>query len=117
MTIQSPFYAARLDIDYPQKIDRLTTLVRPILIIPIVVILSLLPSGGGISFQIGEHTGNSVGGVGGIAATTALMIVFKQRYPRWWFDFARELVRFSARIGPRPLEWCKTLGPIPLIRV
>jgi len=99
MTIQSPFYAARLDIDYPQKLDRLTTLVRPILIIPIVVILSLLPSGGGISFQIGEHTGNSVGGVGGIAAATALMIVFKQRYPRWWFDFARELVRFSARIS------------------
>ena len=30
---------------------------------------------------------------------TALMILFRQRYPRWWFDFARELVRFTARVG------------------
>ncbi len=99
MTVHSPFYAARLDIDYPQKLNRFTTLVRPILIIPIVVILSLIPGGGGISYQIGESTSNSVGGVGGIVVATALMIVFKQRYPRWWFDFARELVRFSARIA------------------
>jgi hypothetical protein len=27
------------------------------------------------------------------------MIVFRQRYPRWWFDFAREFVRFAARVG------------------
>ena len=37
--------------------------------------------------------------LGGLAAATALMIVFRQRYPRWWFDFARELVRFGARVG------------------
>jgi hypothetical protein len=27
------------------------------------------------------------------------MIIFRQRYPRWWFDFARELTRFGARVG------------------
>jgi hypothetical protein len=27
------------------------------------------------------------------------MIVFRMRYPRWWFGFARELARFGARIG------------------
>jgi hypothetical protein len=27
------------------------------------------------------------------------MIIFRQRYPRWWFDFARELTRFEARVG------------------
>ena len=36
--------------------------------------------------------------MGGIAAAIALMILFRQRYPRWWFDFAREMTRFSARI-------------------
>jgi hypothetical protein len=27
------------------------------------------------------------------------MIIFRQRYPRWWFDFTRELTRFGARVG------------------
>jgi dolichyl-phosphate-mannose--protein O-mannosyl transferase len=27
------------------------------------------------------------------------MIVFRQKYPRWWFDWNRELLRFSNRIG------------------
>jgi hypothetical protein len=58
--------------------------------------LILLPASSGISIQVGETLGNSGSA---IAIATALMIVFRQRYPRWWFDFARELVRFSARIG------------------
>ena len=37
--------------------------------------------------------------MGGLAVATALMIVFRQRYPRWWFDFARELARFASRVG------------------
>jgi hypothetical protein len=35
----------------------------------------------------------------GLGAATALMIAARQRYPRWWFDFARELVRFEARVA------------------
>ena len=34
----------------------------------------------------------------GLAAATALMIIFRQRYPRWWFDFSRELTRFGYRV-------------------
>src|SRR5206468_6421282 len=43
----------------------------------------------------------SVGGglLAGLALATLLMIVFRVRYPRWWFDFARELTRFGARVG------------------
>ena len=37
--------------------------------------------------------------MGGLAVATALMILIRQRYPRWWFDFARELARFGARVG------------------
>lgn len=75
----SQTYAARLDIDYPVKLNRLTTFFRPILIIPIAIILGLLSSG--------------------LACATLLMIVFRVRYPRWWFDFARELARLNMRVG------------------
>ena len=27
------------------------------------------------------------------------MLFRSQRYPRWWFDFSRELTRFGARVG------------------
>ena len=37
--------------------------------------------------------------MGGFAAALALMLLFRQRYPRWWFDFLREYTRFSMRVG------------------
>ena len=95
-------YAARLDIDYPETLDRLTTLLRLIWIIPIAIILSLLTATG--NETVVRATGDRVVSTGGGAAAgltlaTLLMIVFRLRYPRWWFDFARELTRFSARVG------------------
>jgi hypothetical protein len=102
-------YPARLEIDYPEKLDRLTTFFRIIWIIPIAIILALV-SGTGETVtntvflnEAGEvirRTRDTAGGlVSGLAVATALMIVFVQRYPRWWFDFARELTRFTARVG------------------
>ncbi len=104
MAIHPAGYAARLEVDYPEELDRLTTFFRLIWIIPIGIILALLLAsgggGGGTVTEAGETVGNSGGGImAGLAIATALMIVFRQRYPRWWFDFARELVRFSARVG------------------
>jgi hypothetical protein len=72
-------YPARLEIDYPEQSGRLTTFFRPILVIPIAIVLGCLSSS--------------------VAVATALMIVVRRRYPRWWFDFARELARFTARVG------------------
>ena len=37
--------------------------------------------------------------VGGLFMATLLMILFRQRYPRWWFDFGLELARFGMRVG------------------
>ena len=101
MAIQPAGYAARLEVDYPEELDRLTTFFRLIWIIPIGIILALLSAGGGgAGTEAGETGGASGGGImAGLAIATALMIVFRQRYPRWWFDFARELVRFAARVG------------------
>jgi uncharacterized membrane protein len=95
-------YAARLDIDYPEQLDRLTTALRLIWIIPIAVILGILSATGNqtVVTETGEQVQNSGGGIStALTIVTALMIVFRMRYPRWWFDFAREFRRFSARVG------------------
>ena len=95
-------YAARLEIDYPERLDRLTTFFRLIWIIPIAIILSLLTATGNetVITATGERVVRTSGGISaGLWLATLLMIVFRQRYPRWWFDFARELTRFGARVG------------------
>ena len=102
-------YAARLNIDYPEKLERLTTFFRLIWIIPIAIILGLVSrTGETITYtvilnpagEVIDVTRETVGGLAsGLFAATALMILFRQRYPRWWFDFSRELTRFGARVG------------------
>ena len=96
-------YPARLTIDRPERLDRLTTLLRFIWIIPILVILALV-SGDRSTVGTINETGERVrtGGtsiVFSIGAATGLMILFRQRYPRWWFDFQVALARFSLRVG------------------
>jgi hypothetical protein len=102
-------YPARLEIDYPEELDRMTTFLRLIWIIPIAIILALVSGTGEtvtntvVLSETGEvikTTRDTAGGlVTGLSAATALMIIFRQRYPRWWFDFARELTRFGTRVG------------------
>ncbi|MEX2487521.1 MAG: DUF4389 domain-containing protein [Nitriliruptoraceae bacterium] len=97
-------YAVRLNIDYPGVLDRVTTFFRLLWAIPILVILSLLTSTSSTTvIEVGESVERlreSGGGIlASIAVATALMIVFRQRYPRWWFDFARELYRFATRVA------------------
>ena len=93
-------YSARLNVDYPEELDRLTTLFRIIWIIPIAIILALITTAGEtvIVNEAGEVIRKMGGLFSGLAVATALMIVFRQRYPRWWFDFVRELVRFEGRV-------------------
>ncbi len=101
MTARPTPYAARLQVDYPQRLDRFTTFFRIFWIIPIAIILSLLTATGNetVISETGEKVVRSGGGIGvGLWLATMLMIVFRLRYPRWWFDFARELTRFSARV-------------------
>jgi Domain of unknown function (DUF4389) len=95
-------YAARLNVDYPQQLDRLTTFFRLIWVIPIAFVLSLLTASGNQTMV--TATGEKLASMGGglfasLALATALMIAVRVRYPRWWFDFSRELTRFEARVG------------------
>ena len=105
MVVASQSYSARLDIDYPERLDRVTSVFRLIWIIPIFILLSALSASSNetvrsVSGDVVTTTTRSGGGIaGGLFAATLLMIVFRQRYPRWWYDFAREFTRFGARVG------------------
>lgn len=93
---------ARLQVAYPEKLNRVTTLFRLILVIPIAIVITLLTSG--TTKTVYEEAGHAVsstsGGIGaGLFGATLLMILFRKRYPRWWFDFALELARFGTRVA------------------
>lgn len=95
-------YPANLNISYPKKLDRVSSFFRILLSIPILIILTILTSsGGGIYInEAGNEVSQSGGGIAGaLFGATALMLLFRQRYPRWWFDFNLELNRFATRVG------------------
>ena len=100
-------FPANLEIDYPGAQSRLKTLFRGILVLPILFILALISGGGsGSGNESAMNESNqqmlqsSGGGIAfGLFAATALMIVFRQVYPLWWFTFNLELKRFTTRIG------------------
>jgi hypothetical protein len=88
-------YPAALEIDYSDGTrDWFTTLLRPLLVIPIAIVLALV-SGPGV------HGGRETwsGAAGGILfLATALMLVFRQKYPGWWFDWNVALTAFGLRV-------------------
>jgi hypothetical protein len=102
MPLAPPVYPARLEVDYSDQHNRVTTLFRVVLIIPIAIIYGVLTAGATrtVYDQSGHVVSTTSGGIAaGLFLATLLMIVFRQRYPRWWFDFALELARFGARLG------------------
>ncbi len=101
-TAQQVDYPARLDIDYPEELDRVSSFLRIFYIIPIAIVLAVLSSETTVTYvtETGENVSRTSGGIAaGLALATALMIVVRQRYPRWWFDFALEFNRFATRVG------------------
>jgi hypothetical protein len=77
-------HPVRFDVEYPDRdLDRLSTALRIFWVIPILVVLSTL--------------GGETGGI--VFGAALLMILFRQKYPRWWFDWNLELQRFSNRVG------------------
>lgn len=107
MTESTVQYAARFDVDYPEKLDRVTSAFRFLWIIPIAIVVSVL-SGTAVSTttvvtatgEVVSQVSRSAGGIaGGLFGATLLMILFRRRYPRWWFDFALQFNRFTARVA------------------
>ena len=96
-------YPARLEVDYPESLERLSTLLRLPFIIPILIVSVLLPAAPAIFLYFASEgwiSGDDWSG--GYAAAfflpLVLMLLFRGKYPRWWFDFLLELMRFETRI-------------------
>jgi hypothetical protein len=87
-------YPVQFSIEYPDRdLNRLTTALRLIVAIPILIVAATL---GG---TYGGDGGKFAAGAGGVLfLATLLMIVFRQKYPRWWFDWNLEFLRFENRI-------------------
>ena len=83
-------YPATLSIDYPEESNRLTVFFRFFIALPILVIWALLF--GGSNGSGSADTGNVVYyGIGLVVVPTVLMILFRKKYPKWWFDWNLEL--------------------------
>ncbi len=95
---QNNKYPVTLDIDYSDKSDRLTAFFRLILVIPILIILGLLLDNN-VGPEYGEYVNERTYGVGIIFIPTLLMILFRQKYPKWWYNFNVELTKFGTRVG------------------
>jgi len=91
-------YPLTFSVDYPDRpLNRLTTGLRFIWIIPIGVIAGLLGSGTLSAEGTGYSWSWAAGGV--LVLPVLLMILFRQKYPRWWFDWNLNLSRFLARVA------------------
>ena len=91
-------YPVQYSVDYPDRpLNRLTTFFRVFTVIPIAIVLVLVE--GGYAGGYGGETVAVTSAGGLVVLPTLLMILFRQKYPRWWFDWNLELMRFSARVG------------------
>lgn len=93
-------YPLQFDVEYPDReLNRVSTAFRIFTIIPIAVVLASL-GGTSTSVATGAHTTTiAVGGAGLLVIPPLLMILFRRKYPRWWYDFNLELLRFHNRVG------------------
>ena len=93
-------YPVRFWVDYPDRaLNRVTTAFRIFTVIPIVIVLGAV-SAGTWHWTSGGRTSEVAVGAGGLLfLAPLLMILFRQKYPRWWFDWNLELQRFGNRVG------------------
>ncbi|MFC1987301.1 DUF4389 domain-containing protein [Chloroflexota bacterium] len=99
MTGASTGYPVQLSIDYPDRnLNRLTTFFRIFTVIPIAAIIGLLSSGNyGWNGEGSESCQFAAAGL--VVLPLILMILFRQKYPKWWFDWNVALTKFSTRVG------------------
>ena len=75
-------YPVKLKIEYPEKSNKSTAFIRVVLIIPVVTIIALISS----------YTE-------ALSLAVALMILFREKYPKWWFDWNVGITKFIYRIA------------------
>ena len=100
MGMQQATYPVQFSVDYPDRpLNRLTTAFRIFVAIPILIVLGSVSGGTWARFSSNRSTLVLSGAGGLLFFGPFLMILFRQKYPRWWFDWNLELQRFSNRVG------------------
>jgi hypothetical protein len=74
-------YPINLKIEYPETSNKATALIRLVLIIPIILILALISSSSEA-----------------LSLAVVLLILFREKYPKWWFDWIVGINKFAYRI-------------------
>jgi hypothetical protein len=93
-------YPIQFSVDYPDRsLDRVSTAFRIFIAIPILVVLAAISGGIWESSHAGRTAAVAAGAGGLLFFGPLLMILFRQKYPRWWFDWNLELQRLSNRVG------------------
>ena len=95
----NPSYPVQFSIDYPEgPRNKLTVAFRIFTVIPIAIVAGAV-GGGALAFGAGETTASFASAGGTLFLGPLLMIVFRQKYPRWWYDWNLALTRLSGRVG------------------
>jgi len=95
-------YPLQFAVDYPDRdLNRASTFFRIFTVIPIAIVLASIGGWQGEwSSDVDAQSSTVViGGTGLLFLPPLLMILFRQKYPRWWFDWNLELLRFVNRVG------------------
>ena len=98
-TVPTSGYPIQFDVDREVGTrNRVTVAFRLVLAVPIAIVLGAVS--GGVISSAGGNSESTVAGAGGLLVVgPALMILFRQKYPRWWFDWNVALWRFENRVG------------------
>ncbi len=97
-----PSYPVTFSVDYPERqLNRVSTFFRIFAVIPIAIVAALLPGGdlAGNASWSGGSTGGAIAAGSLIFVPIVLMLLIEKKYPRWWYDWNLELLRFGNRIG------------------
>jgi hypothetical protein len=99
-TAPRPEYPVKFSVDYPDhKLNKLTTFFRIFTLVPIGIVLATM-AGPNVSRTWGTGMHNSAlgAGISILFLPTLLMVLFRQKYPRWWYDWNMNMVKFSLRV-------------------